>query len=175
MYRYCINMLWDRSNVEDVLQTAILKAFNSFDKFTEGTNFKAWIFKFLTHTIFNFNKRHEKISTIEIKLEQDEVESIAEIFEQEIIYQDILNNPERLFEKVGDRLKNSLKKLNNIERSAFVLRAVDELTYKEIAVVLKIPVGTVMSHLSRARTKLRKLMCDYAKDMRLTDIYKDKE
>lgn len=160
-------MLWDRNNVEDVLQSAILNAFKSFDKFTEGSNFKAWIFKCLTNTIFNFNKRHEKISTIKINLEQENIETIAETFEQEMIYQDILNDPERLFERVGDRMKNSLILLNSVERSVFLLRAIDELTYKEIADVLKIPIGTVMSHLSRARVKLRELLCDYAKEMRI--------
>lgn len=158
-------MLWDSNSVEDVLQSAILNAFNSFDKFTEGTNFKAWIFKFLTHTIFNFNKRHEKISTLEINIEHANIETIAETFEQEMIYQNILNNPDRLFENIGDRLKDSLTQLNSAERSVFLLRAIDELSYKEIAYVLKIPIGTVMSHLSRARVKLRKSLCGYAKEM----------
>ena len=123
------------------------------------------MFKFLTNTIFNFNKRHEKINNFEIKLETDDFESIVEIFEQETVYLDLLDEPGKIFEKVGDKLKSSLALLSGAERSVFLLRSIEELSYKEISEVLKIPIGTVMSHLSRARMKLRRLLCGYAKEM----------
>ena len=160
-------MLWDKNDVEDVLQSAMLNAYKSFDRFTEGTNFKAWIFMCLTNTIFNFNKRYERINHFEIKLEIDDVESIVEIFEEETIYLDILDKPEKVFEKVSDKIKGSFAQLSSVEKSAFLLKSIEGLSYKEISDVLKIPVGTVMSHLSRSRMKLRRLLCNYAKEMGL--------
>ena len=160
-------MLWGKNDIEDVLQSAILNAYKSFGKFTEGTNFKAWIFMFLTNTIFNFNKRYERINNFEIKLEIDDVESIVEIFEEETIYLDILDKPEKVFEKVNDKIKDSFDQLSSVEKSAFLLKSIEGLSYKEISDVLKIPIGTVMSHLSRARMKLRRLLCNYAKEMGL--------
>lgn len=165
LYRYSKNMLWDKNDVEDVLQSSIFIAYKSFGKYSEGTNFKAWIFAYLTNTIFNFNKRYEKINKSEIKLETDDFESIAGIFEQEAVYLAILEEPQKLFDKVGDKIKHSLTVLSCAERSVFLLRAIEDLSYKEISEVLKTPIGTVMSHLSRSRMKLRKLLCDYAKDI----------
>lgn len=164
LYRYIKNLLWNNNDVDDIFQTAILNAYNSFDKFAEGTNFKAWIFTFLTNTIFNANRKHEKISRCEIKLEKNELESIVEVYEQEVVYLSILEKPDEILEMVESNIKNSLNTLNSVERSAFLLKTVDEFSYKEISDILKIPTGTVMSHISRARIKLRMLLCKYAKE-----------
>ena len=166
LYRYCKNMLWDKNDVEDTLQSAVMNAYRSFDKFAEETNFRAWIFKFLTNTIFNFNKRHERINTFEVKMDPDHIEAVSEMFEKEIVYHEILNAPEMFFDRLSSQIKDSLLLLSNAERSVFLLRSIGELSYKEIADVLKIPMGTVMSHLSRARARLRESLCDYAKEMK---------
>jgi len=92
------------------------------------------------------------------------MESLVEIFEQETVYLNIIEEPEKIFETVSDKMKKSLSMLSSIERSVFLLRSIEQLSYKEISGVLKIPIGTVMSHLSRARVKLRRLLCDYANE-----------
>ena len=65
LYRVCKNLIWNSNDIEDVLQTAIMNAFRSFDKFEEGSNFKAWIFKCLINTVFNFNKKYTRQSMFE--------------------------------------------------------------------------------------------------------------
>lgn len=163
LYRFCRNIIWDKNDVEDALQTAILSAYKSFDTFLEGGNFRAWIFKFLVNTVYNFNKRHGRENTFETRLDCDEL-GILEVFEKETIYQEILKDPDRLLEKVDEEVKRSLSHLSLSERSVFLLRSIEGLSYKEIAEVLQIPIGTVMSQLSRARAKLREFLCDYAKE-----------
>lgn len=164
LYGYSKNMLWDRNDIEDVIQSSILAAYKSFDRFTEGTNFRAWIFACFTNTIFSFNKRHEKISNFEIKLENIDEESIAEMLELESDYSTVSEEPEKILEKVSDKMKDSIKLLSSPERSVFLLRSIEDMSYKDISNVLKIPIGTVMSHLSRVRASLRKLLCNYARE-----------
>ena len=164
LYRFCRNIIWDKNDVEDALQTAILSAYKSFDTFQKGGNFKAWIFKFLVNTVYNFNKKHGRKDTFETRLDCDEP-GILEVFEKESMYQEILKDPDRLLERVDERVKRSLFRLSLSERAVFLLRSIEGLSYKEISEVLQIPVGTVMSQLSRARAKLREFLCDYAKEI----------
>lgn len=100
-------------------------------------------------------------------MNQEDIEDPSEIFEKEMIYEEILNEQERFFEGLSSRVKDSLLFLSSAERSIFLLRSIEGLSYKEIADTLNIPMGTVMSHLSRARVKLRKSLCEYVKEMRI--------
>lgn len=58
---YCRRMLRNPAWAEDVLQAAVAEAFARFDRFIEGSNFRAWIFRFVTHAIFNHNRKHELV------------------------------------------------------------------------------------------------------------------
>src|SRR5262249_3901294 len=66
---YCRRMLRDRSQVEDVLQTAVMTAFSRFDRYAEGTNFRAWMFRFVTHEVFNRNRKRDPAPWGEFPLE----------------------------------------------------------------------------------------------------------
>ena len=66
---------------------------------------------------------------------------------------------------MDDRIKSALLALKPTERMVFLLRSVEGFTYKEIAQFLGLPIGTVMSHLSRSRARLRELLVDYAREM----------
>ncbi|MFQ5715405.1 MAG: sigma-70 family RNA polymerase sigma factor, partial [Candidatus Scalinduaceae bacterium] len=79
-------------------------------------------------------------------------------------YHEILKNPFKLLESIDKRMKDSLHKLNAAERTVFLLKSLADFSYKEIASVLEMPIGTVMSHLYRARAKLRESLCDYARE-----------
>ncbi|ODS33275.1 MAG: sigma-70 factor [Candidatus Scalindua rubra] len=182
LYKVCKNLIWNSNDIEDALQTAILSAYKSFGKFEEGSNFKAWIFKFLINTVFNFNKKYTRLSVFETfheeildttKASHDEHENLDmfEILEKENIYHEILKNPLKLLERMDKSMKDSLLKLNTAERTVFLLRSLTDLSYKEISNVLEIPIGTVMSHLYRARAKLRESLCDYARE---TGLFRDK-
>jgi RNA polymerase sigma-70 factor (ECF subfamily) len=175
LYRVCKSLVWNSNDIEDALQTAIMSAYKSFDKFEEGSNFKAWIIKYLINTVFNFNKKYTRQSMFETfhegildagKASHDEHDNpdMFEMLERENIYHEILKNPLKLLEGMDKSMKDSLLKLNTAERTVFLLKAITDHSYKEIANILEIPVGTVMSHLYRARAKLRETLCDYARE-----------
>ena len=175
LYKVCKSLIWNSNDIEDALQTAIMSAYKSFDKFEEGSNFKAWIIKYLINTVFNFNKKYTRQSMFEAfhegildsgKAYHDEHDNqdIFEMLEMENIYHEILKNPIKLLERMDKNIKDSLLKLNTAERTVFLLKSITDHSYKEIANILEIPVGTVMSHLYRARSKLRETLCDYARE-----------
>jgi len=175
LYRVCKSLVWNSNDIEDALQTAIMSAYKSFDKFEEGSNFKAWIIKYLINTVFNFNRKYTRQSMFETfhegildagKASHDEHDNpdMFEMLERENIYHEILKNPLKLLEGMDKSMKDSLLKLNTAERTVFLLKAITDHSYKEIANILEIPVGTVMSHLYRARAKLRETLCDYARE-----------
>ncbi len=162
----CRHLLWDRRQVEDCLQTAILEAYAGFDRFEEGTNFRAWVCRYLWNIVMNSNRRYERIRRIEgsdIPIEPAGGET--ELTEQG--YDEILADPDAFLERVDDRVKQSVLALNPPERAVLILRAVAGLAYKDIARILDIPMGSVMGYLHRARTKLRGELSGYAQEMGL--------
>ena len=132
LYRFCKRVIWNANDVEDALQTTIMNAYKSFDKFEEVTNFKAWIFKYLINTVFNFNKKHSRLTAIETSVEEiqdkepiihsgHESLDFLEILERENIYHEILKNPFKLLEDMDKPVKDSLNKLSVSEKTFFSL------------------------------------------------------
>ncbi len=183
LHRVCKNLIWNRNDIEDALQTTVLNAYKSFDKFEEGSNFKAWIFKYLINTVLNFNKKYTRQNVFETFHEEvldtdkalhDEHDNpdMFEMLEKENIYHEILKDPLKLLERMDKSMKDSLHKLNAAERTVFLLKSLADFSYKEMASVLEMPIGTVMSHLYRARAKLRDSLCDYAREK---GLFRNKE
>lgn len=160
LYRFCMHVIWDKNSAEDVLQEAILSAYSAFDKFKHGTNFKGWMYRFLINKIFNHNKKFRK--EVRFKASGHDV-NLLEALEKESAYSSILEDPRQVFEKLDDRVKLAVLSLSPGERMVFLLRTMDGFAYKEIADFLDIPVGTVMSHLFRARARLRESLSEYAR------------
>src|SRR3989304_3185831 len=101
LYKYCQHIIWNAHDTEDALQTTIMNAYKTFDIFEEGSNFKAWIFKFLINTVLNFNKKYSRLLSNETHLEETqykeslvrsrhEYPDVLEILERENIYHKIL-------------------------------------------------------------------------------------
>jgi RNA polymerase sigma-70 factor (ECF subfamily) len=84
--------------------------------------------------------------------------------ENDPAYRDVLQAPDRFLEQCGDEVNRAMKKLSTVQRTCIMLRSADKFSYKEIAEILDIPVGTVMTHLSRGRAKLRKELLSYARE-----------
>jgi RNA polymerase sigma-70 factor (ECF subfamily) len=77
-------------------------------------------------------------------------------------YRYATDDPEEFLGLCGDEVNIAMKKLSTMERSCLMLKTMEKFSYKEIAAILEIPFGTVMTHLSRGRAKLRKELMDYA-------------
>ena len=154
---YCRRMLRDRSLVEDVLQSAIMAAFAQFDRYAQGTNFRAWIFRFVTLELFNRNRKREPVSLAEM----DDYPGPAGLDTQdEDAVTIILEAPEKLMEHFEDQIAEALWQLTTAERSVLLLRAIGEFTYHEIHTILSIPLGSVIGYLSRARKKMRHALAE---------------
>lgn len=160
LWRFASRMSWDRATAEDSLQEAILIAFRKFDTFTLGTSFKAWMFRILSNVILNANSQTRRHLQRHVSPESLD---LIEALEREEAYQNVLEAPEQVLQHVADPVRRAVQSLPAHERMVFLLRAVEGFRYKEIAALLDIPMGTVMSHLFRARGRLRETLADYAR------------
>jgi len=152
-------MCWDKAVAEDCLQEAVLIAYRKFDIFTPGSSFRAWVFRILSNTILNANNKLRR--SLQRQVLSDDMDLIAAL-EREQAYDRVLEDPETLLSQVSDEVRGAVKSLPSSERMVFLLRSVEGFAYKEIAATLQVPVGTVMSHLFRARARLREILADYA-------------
>lgn len=159
---YARRCLRDGNDVEDALQAAVTTAWRTLDRFADGTNFRAWIFRILAHEILNRNRHRERRTGLEIVAEP-EAADFAESLARESVYERLLADPSALEDHFDGEVVRALDRLNAGERHVFLLRAVGEFAYRDIAAILDIPIGSVMGHLFRARAKLREALCDYAR------------
>ena len=149
-------------DAEDLVQDTYVKAFRFFDKYTLGTNCKAWLFRIMTNTFLKKNRRNvREFSFIEnVDVDDGSAGAGAAIGERSGFYRD----PERelLAHLIHDEVRDALDKLPADFRTVVLLADLQDFTYKEIAEVMDCPVGTVMSRLYRARKALQKTLLDYA-------------
>jgi len=139
----------DRSEAEDLVQETYLKALKGFASFQQGTNFRAWIYRILRNTFLT--SRAGLAQHVDVPLEDEE---------GEIDLPSIAGTPESLLLAQADQemVTAALQRLPVQAREIILLCDVEEMSYREIADTLGVPIGTVMSRLSRARGALRKLM-----------------
>lgn len=159
LYGYARRALWDKELAGDVVQDSVLTAWRSLDTFEQGTNFRAWVFRILVNTIYNSNRRIARRR--EYGLDDDSMESFGAI-QREDAWGTLLSRPELLSDMLDERLVNALDRLSRNEKRCFLLHQMQGFTYKEIASVLDMPVGTVMSHMHRARKNLRERLASLA-------------
>lgn len=156
-YRYIYRMAWDSGVADDVFSSAVLAAYQNREKFTPGTNFRAWMYRIITNKCFVANRETGRTPD---SLEDHEFHISA--LPTAPGYDDLLERGEEVLEACGDEVLIAFRCLSTAERSCLMLRAMQSNSYQEIADILEIPVGTVMTHLSRGRAKLRKRLLDYA-------------
>ncbi len=161
LWRFARRMCWDKSAAEDCVQDAVMTAYRKFDVFTPGTSFRAWVFRILVNVILNANSQMRRALSRRAPVSED-MDLVAAL-DREEAYERVLEDPDAYLDKVPDRVRNAVKGLPPHERMVFLLRAVEDFSYREIAGSLSIPMGTVMSHLFRARTRLRETLSDYAR------------
>jgi RNA polymerase sigma-70 factor (ECF subfamily) len=134
------------ADAEDLVQETYLKAFRAAGQFERGTNLKAWLFTILYNTFRNM-RRHDGRNPIEV--DSEVVEQAIDVAGQE-------NTPEQLLTRatLDADLQAALDALPDAFRQAVWLRDVEEFSYAEIATMIDVPIGTVMSRISRGRRML---------------------
>lgn len=159
-YRFIFRNVWDSSVAEDVFSTAVLAAYENRQKYTPGTNFRAWMFRILLNKCFVANRETGRSYA---RVDDSAADFIG--LEDTPEYRDLLQNPEAFFEQCGEEVYRAFRRLSTAQRGCILLRDVERFSYKEIAEIMAIPVGTVMTHLARGRKKLREELLDYAREM----------
>ncbi|MBN1999535.1 sigma-70 family RNA polymerase sigma factor [candidate division KSB1 bacterium] len=162
LYSTALRLTRKAVEAEDLVQDTYFRAFKYFDKYQQGTNFKAWIFKILTNTFIN--KYRKKVREPQ-KVQLDKVAFSIEDKEENNIEQ-IWNgyDEEKYAELFDDDVKSALSQLSEEFRMIVLLADVEGFSYKEIADIIDRPIGTVMSRLFRGRKLLQKILEDYAKE-----------
>jgi RNA polymerase sigma-70 factor (ECF subfamily) len=142
LLRAATRLTGDRTLAEDIVQETLLLAWRSFQQFDVQTNCKAWLFRIMLNLL---NKRHRQIRSKPQPVALDEEAAIPST---SVAAQPVLRS----------QILTALDSLTEEHRTVLLLGVVEGFTCKEIAVMLEIPVGTVMSRLSRARAALRNLL-----------------
>jgi RNA polymerase sigma-70 factor (ECF subfamily) len=160
LYAAALRLTRNARDAEDLVQDAVLRAYRFFDKFERGTNMKAWLFKILTNTFINRYRRTAKERAI---VEGSEREAVQE----RVVSRDAADqaeDPERwLLDRVlSDDVLKAVDALPIDFRLTVILADLQDFSYKEIADILDVPVGTVMSRLFRGRRLLQKALAGYA-------------
>lgn len=157
---FCRRALRDPDETSDALQSAVANAFVKFDLYSEGTNFKAWMFRYVSHETLNRNRAWARRRTVEFSVE--ECEADAAVRPEEADLARLLEEPEIVLEHCDEAIARAVLDMPELERSIFLLRALGEFKYREIADILDVPVGTVMGLLSRGRNRLRHSLTEHA-------------
>ena len=156
-YRTALRLTGKPAAAEDLVQEAYLRAFRHYAQYQRGTNFKAWFFRILTNAFLNDHRR----AAFEPKpYDFGEEAGLDPAAEPEPF---TLSDIEALRGHLGDESAKALDRLPVDYRAPFLLSTFENFSYKEIAEILGIPIGTVMSRLFRARRMLREDLLQYAK------------
>ena len=152
LFRYINKKAWNTEMAEDVFSDAVMVAWEQREKFRKGSNFRAWMYRIVINKLYVANRQVKRAG---IPLEDvSELEAVAEMDRKE----ELMEGTEWFFENVSDDVLDAFQKLRPIQRNCLLLRAIEKLSYKEIADSVNVPVGTVMTHLSRGRRKMRELL-----------------
>ena len=150
LYNYARWLTREPAEADDLVQETFLKGCRGFRSFTPGTNFRAWMFRILRNTFLSSRSGLRTAPSMSLDEESDEAVQIA----------DARPTPEALLLQRLDqqRVQEAIEHLPLPFREVLLLADVEELSYREIAETLSIPVGTVTSRLLRARRKVREAL-----------------
>jgi len=146
LYNFARWLVHNQNDAEDLVQETYLKALRSFASFQPGTNFRAWMFRILKNTFLSSCSKLERRMTVAMDSEEDFPVLPATSVTPESL----------LIERSGnDAVRCTIAQLPVIFREVILLCDVEDASYREIAEILSIPIGTVMSRLARARKAVR--------------------
>ncbi len=146
LYNFAHWLTRNREEAEDLVQETYAKALKGFSSFQLGTNFRAWMYRILRNTFLTSRTGLRAASTVSLDSEENGPELGVESETPETILMNRSNS---------QLVQTAIDDLPVYYREALLLCDVEEMSYQEIAETLSIPIGTVMSRLSRARHTLR--------------------
>lgn len=162
LYSAAMRMTRNQADAEDLVQEAYLRAYRSFHTFQEGTNLRAWLFRILTNVYINTYRAKQRrpietdlgdVEDLYLYRRLGSMETAAASLSAESQFLDLFPD---------DEVKEALENLPDNFRLPVILADVEGFAYKEIAEMLDIPIGTVMSRLHRGRKAMQRALYDYA-------------
>jgi RNA polymerase sigma-70 factor, ECF subfamily len=146
LYNFARWLTQDRQEAEDLVQETYVKALKGFSSFRPGTNFRAWIYQILRTSFLTLRTGLKSTATVPLDMESDQENLPA-----------VNDTPESILLQRADRqlVQEALGRLSLPHREVLLLCEFEEMSYQEISTTLAIPIGTVMSRLSRARRAFR--------------------
>ena len=162
LYAAALRYTKNPEDARDLVQDTYLKAFTSFHQFEEGTNLRAWLYRVLTTTFINSYRKDQRRPQVA----QAELED-WQVAKAQSHTSDLGKSAEvEALENLPDSdIKRALQEIPEEFRMVVYLSDVEGFSYKEIAEIVEIPAGTVMSRLHRGRKQLREKLADYAKEL----------
>ena len=160
LYSAAMRMTRNPSDAEDLVQETYLRAYRSYASFEAGTNLRAWLFRILTNTFINTYRAKQR------RPQESDLGDLEDLY----MYKRISgldpttrSAEDQLFDLfTDDEVKSALEELPDIFRIPVLLADVEDFSYKEIAEMLDIPIGTVMSRLHRGRKAMQRRLVEYA-------------
>ncbi len=169
LYSGALRMTRNPADAEDLVQETYLRAYRGFGGFTDGTNLKAWLYRILTNTYINIYRAKQR------RPEESELDEVEDLY----LYRRLggleaaalgRSAEDELMDTFSEaEVKAAMEDLPENFRMAVLLADVEGFSYKEIAEILVIPIGTVMSRLHRGRKALQKALFEYAVTHGLAD------
>ncbi len=165
-YHLCYNL----EDASDLVQETYLKAFKFMDKYEEGTNAKAWLFKIMKNAYINeYRKKSKRPNQIDyeeiVGYHDGDDEQLSSFYD---LREDIFENA------MGDEVTAAINALPDEFRQVIFLCDIEDFSYEEIAKIIDVPIGTVRSRLFRARNMLKELLNKYALKMGFKDFRGEK-
>lgn len=167
LYNMALRLVISKEEAEDLVQETYLKAYRFFDTFQKGTNAKAWLFKILRNTFIN---KYRKAISMPSEVFYEDVESVnsGTTYKPENKSEEMVDTLEDKYGDLSNLMEDDVKHaIDNLPveyREAILFSDVEGLSYKDIAEITNVPIGTVKSRLNRARKLLEKSLWEYAKD-----------
>jgi RNA polymerase sigma-70 factor, ECF subfamily len=164
LYRTALRMTNNPQEAEDLVQETMLKAFRFADSYQRGTNLRAWLFRILNTSAINRYRRQATHPTTTSLPEGEDFYLYNRI--RDLSGQELSEGAEEqvLSKYLDEDVYKALSELPPNFRMPILLADIEGLSYKEIAEALQIPIGTVMSRISRGRRQLQRSLWQYAKE-----------
>jgi len=166
LFNFAYHLTYNEDDANDLVQETYMKAFRFIDKYIEGTNAKAWLFKILKNAFINQYRKRSKQPT---KVDFEDIVSYHD--QEDGIPQNHVDLRQEIFQgMMGDEITIAINMLPVDFKTVILLCDIEGFTYEEIAKIVDIPIGTVRSRLHRARNMLKEQLQSYAESLG----YKDK-